>query len=39
MDDIAWRFGLNKLELNDVIKKYNLTLIEDVGNSYYQENI
>ena len=38
MEDKAWSFGLDKCSISDVIKQYKLTLIEDVGNSYYQEN-
>ena len=37
MGDITWNFGFNQSEISDVINKYNLTLIEDVRNSYYQE--
>jgi methyltransferase (TIGR00027 family) len=38
MGGSAWNFGLNPSEVSDFIKQYNLTLIEDVGASYYQEN-
>lgn len=31
-------FGLNPSELGEFLSKYNLSLIEDVGGSYYQEN-
>jgi len=34
----AWSFGLNSSEACDFLKEYNLTVIRDVGASYYKEN-
>ena len=34
----AWSFGLNPSETSDFLNKYKLTLIEDVGITYYNEN-
>lgn len=36
--DQSWVFGLYPVELNDFLKPYNLTLVEDIDDSYYQEN-
>ena len=35
--DSPWIFGLDPAAVPDFLKPYNLTLIEDVGNAYYQE--
>lgn len=34
----SWIFGLDPSKLVDFLKQFNLTLIEDIGASYYQEN-
>lgn len=38
MGDQKWSFGLNPSEASDFVKQYNLTIIKDVGASYYKEN-
>lgn len=37
MADQPWRFGLDPPEVSDFVNQYNLTLIEDIGASYYKE--
>jgi methyltransferase (TIGR00027 family) len=34
----SWIFGLDPLSINDFINQFDLTLVEDIGASYYQEN-
>lgn len=38
MGEQTWNFGLNPSDISDFVNQYNLTLIEDVGASYYLEN-
>jgi methyltransferase (TIGR00027 family) len=38
MSGQAWSFGLNPSDASDFLKQYNLTIIKDVGASYYKEN-
>lgn len=38
MGEQIWSFGLEPEDISDFLKQYNLTLIEDIGASYYQEN-
>jgi methyltransferase (TIGR00027 family) len=35
--DSPWIFGLDPAALPEFLKPYNLTLVKDVGNEYYQE--
>lgn len=34
----TWSLGLDPLDIDNLLRQNNLTLIEDIGNSYYQEN-
>jgi methyltransferase (TIGR00027 family) len=36
--DSPWIFGLEPAELEDYLQPFHLTLVEDVGNAYYQEH-